>query len=70
MDNLLKTAIELTIKNGAGSTSLLQRNLRIGHSKAEILLEEMEKMGVVGEKTGAKPRELLIRSMDEIPNQE
>jgi S-DNA-T family DNA segregation ATPase FtsK/SpoIIIE len=48
------------------STSLLQRKLRIGYSKAARIIEEMEEQGIIGPPDGARPREVLIRSMDEL----
>ena len=41
MDELLKQAIEITIENGSGSTSLLQRKLLLGYNKAGRLMDEM-----------------------------
>ena len=66
MDELLKQAIEITIGNGSGSVSLLQRKLILSYNKAEKLMEEMERLKVVGGRNGAKPRELLIKSIDGI----
>jgi S-DNA-T family DNA segregation ATPase FtsK/SpoIIIE len=66
MEDLLEKAIQITIENGGGSTSLLQRKLVLGYNKAEKLMNEMEALGVVGSRDGAKPRELLIKSIEEI----
>ena len=66
MDELLKQAIEITIENGSGSTSLLQRKLLLGYNKAGRLMDEMERLGVVGKMDGAKPRELLVKSIDDV----
>ena len=60
MDNLLEEAIKLTIEANAGSVSYLQRKLNIGSVRAESLLVEMEKMGIVGKKKGAKPAEFFL----------
>ena len=48
------------------STSLLQRRLRIGYGRAARLIEEMEEQGIVGPADGARPREVLVSSMDEV----
>lgn len=66
MDELLKQAIEITIENGSGSTSLLQRKLLLGYNKAGRLMDEMERLGVVCKMDGAKPRELLVKSIDDV----
>ena len=66
MDELLKQAIEITIENGSGSTSLLQRKLLLGYNKAGRLMDEMERLGVVGKMDGAKPRELLVKFIDDV----
>lgn len=64
MDELLKQAIKITIENGAGSTSLLQRKMIIGYHKAETLMVEMEKLGIVASKVGGHPRKLLVENYD------
>ncbi len=66
MDELLKQAIEITIENGSGSTSLLQLKLLLGYNKAGRLMDEMERLGVVGKMDGTKPRELLVKSIDDV----
>jgi len=66
MDELLKQAIEITIENGSGSTSLLQLKLILGYNKAGRLMDEMERLGVVGKMDGSKPRELLVKSIDDV----
>lgn len=64
MDEYLKQAIKLTIENGAGSTSLLQRKLVISYHKAESLMVEMERLGIVASKIGGHPRKLLVENYD------
>ena len=49
------------------SISLLQRKLRVGYNRAARMIERMEKDGVVGPADGAKPREVLIRPVGEMP---
>jgi S-DNA-T family DNA segregation ATPase FtsK/SpoIIIE len=63
-DRKFLTAVELAIRNGSVATSFLQRKLRIGYGKAAQYIDTMEDLGVVGEKNGAKPRDILI-SMSE-----
>ena len=66
MDELLKQAIEITIENGSGSISLLQRKLLLGYNRAGRLMDEMERLGVVGKMDGTKPRQLLVKSIDDV----
>lgn len=58
-DELYGDAIRLVFEFGKGSTSLLQRRLRIGYGRATHLLEMMQKDGLVGPADGVKPREVL-----------
>ena len=58
--SLLTQCIEMAVNDGQVSTSLIQRRLRLGYSRAGRLVDEMEKRGIVGPKDGAKPRMCLI----------
>jgi S-DNA-T family DNA segregation ATPase FtsK/SpoIIIE len=49
------------------SISMLQRKMRIGYNRAARMIERMERDGVVGPADGAKPREVLIRPLGEMP---
>jgi S-DNA-T family DNA segregation ATPase FtsK/SpoIIIE len=49
------------------SISLLQRKLRVGYNRAARMIERMERDGMVGPADGAKPREVLIRPVGEMP---
>jgi S-DNA-T family DNA segregation ATPase FtsK/SpoIIIE len=49
------------------SISLLQRKLRVGYNRAARMIERMEREGMVGPADGAKPREVLIRPLGEMP---
>ncbi len=65
-DDLWRDAIKVVIEGGKASTSLLQRRLRVGYARAARLIENMEEQGIVGPADGARPREVLVRSMDEV----
>ena len=63
-DQQFLDAVELAIRSGKVSTSLLQRKLSIGYGKAAKYIDAMEEIGIVSEPKGQKPRDVLL-SMDE-----
>lgn len=65
-DDMWEDAVRVVIENKKASTSLLQRRLRIGYGRASRLIDQMEEQGIVGGASGAKPRDVLVRSMDEV----
>ena len=67
-DPLVRKAIEICLKNGKFSTSLLQTYLSKSHGYVSGLGVWLEELGVIGPVNGTKPRELLITSMEEFDN--
>jgi S-DNA-T family DNA segregation ATPase FtsK/SpoIIIE len=59
-DKLFRSAAELCIQHQGGSTSLLQRRLRIGYGRAARIIDQLHFAGVLGPPDGSKPREIQI----------
>ena len=58
-DPLMEQAVEIVTTANKASASYLQRRLKIGYNRAARLVEEMERMGIVGPQNGSKPREII-----------
>jgi len=66
-DELYDQALAAVSEMRQVSISMLQRKMRIGYNRAARMIERMEKEGVVGPADGAKPRDVLIRPLGEMP---
>ncbi len=59
-DELIPEAAKLVVMHNQGSTSLLQRRLKVGYSRAGRLMDQLEQLGVVGPFNGSKARDVLV----------
>ena len=59
-DPLLWEAADIVVTSGMGSTSLLQRRLKVGYARAGRIMDMLEAKGVVGAPDGSRPREVLV----------
>lgn len=63
-DSLLNDAIQLAVELGKISTSMVQRRLSVGYSRAGRIIDQMEARGIISPANGAKPRDVLISHAD------
>ena len=56
VDTLFEEAARLIVKEQSGSTAQLQRTFHIGYNRAGLMMDELEKAGIVSEAYGSKPR--------------
>jgi S-DNA-T family DNA segregation ATPase FtsK/SpoIIIE len=63
-DPLLGDAIRLVVEMGTASTSMLQRRLRLGYTRAGRLIDMLERRGIISGYEGSKPRQVLVTEAD------
>jgi S-DNA-T family DNA segregation ATPase FtsK/SpoIIIE len=70
-DTLFEEAARVIVQNQQGSTSLLQRRMKLGYNRAGRLMDQLEAAGIVGPNMGSKARDVLVKTeadLDEILN--
>lgn len=65
-DALFEDAARLIVLNQVGSTSLIQRRLKLGYNRAGRLMDQLEEVGIVGKNLGSKAREVLISTEEDL----
>lgn len=65
-DQLFEDAARLIVQNQVGSTSLLQRRMKLGYNRAGRLMDQLEAAGIVGGSQGSKARDVLIKTEAEL----
>ena len=63
-DELIEEAIEVIMDCRQASTSMLQRRLKLGYSRAARIIDQIEDRGIIGPSEGSKPRQILISRED------
>jgi S-DNA-T family DNA segregation ATPase FtsK/SpoIIIE len=63
-DPLLEDAIALVVEMGTASTSMLQRRLRLGYTRAGRVIDMLERRGIISGYEGSKPRQVLVSEAD------
>jgi S-DNA-T family DNA segregation ATPase FtsK/SpoIIIE len=65
-DSLFEDAARLIVQNQIGSTSLLQRRMKLGYNRAGRLMDQLEAAGIVGPNQGSKARDVVIKNEMEL----
>ena len=63
-DPLLWEAADVVVSSDLGSTSNLQRRLKVGYARAGRIMDQLEEKGIVGPANGSRPREVLVDAME------
>lgn len=59
-DELFQEAVKIVVENQQASTSFLQRKMRIGYNRAARIMDQLEERGVISQRDGSKPRQVLL----------
>ncbi len=65
-DSLFEQAAKIVVTSQAGSTSLLQRKLKLGYNRACVIMTQLKTAGVVGDFDPEKSREVIIKTENEL----
>ncbi|MEN0004498.1 MAG: DNA translocase FtsK [Bacteroidota bacterium] len=75
LDDMFEDAARIIVQNQHGSTSMIQRRLKLGYNRAGRIMDQLEALGIVGPSEGSKAREVLVydevelnRYLDDIKN--
>lgn len=66
LDEMFEDAARVIVQNQHGSTSMIQRRLKLGYNRAGRIMDQLEALGIVGPSEGSKPREVLIYDEQEL----
>jgi DNA segregation ATPase FtsK/SpoIIIE, S-DNA-T family len=66
LDDMLNDAARLVVETQHGSTSMIQRRLKLGYNRAGRIMDQLEGLGIVGPAEGSKPREVLYYDVVEL----
>ena len=66
LDDMLEEAARLVVETQHGSTSMIQRRMKLGYNRAGRIMDQLEALGIVGPAEGSKPREVLYHTSQEL----